>query len=461
MAAVYALAAAYTLFCLFTNPAGPYTTPDSIHYLNLSPIVPLGYPFFLKLTGAGGAIVVQPILFGASLAFLGREVVRTTRSVWLALAIVAGTIAVPQVRGFHASVLSESLFLSLLVVFLALAVRFTYEPSWHLMVLVATGAGLSATVRRTGFALVPVMLAMMWLQRHGVRRSGWPLFLAAALAPFAVLVGAEQAAAPIVHAGRSSSLMGRHLFAKAALVEAPRALDAEPTAWQLDKHLDEDFAPIRRLLASAPRDVRAVLAIYYETCLQGGCVDRSRAVMADRGEAAQTRELGRVALGRLLRAPVSFARLTALHYGSLWTVNRLQHPDTAPALTAFIAANRPLPFEKEAFSLEPAGTLAFEARPWVRYAQWIMSTIAIVTGAAAAIGVITSLARRSMPPAHAVACVSALTAHAGLLLTALLAAGFTRFMLGVWPAIVTACGFVVFAGIQRARQSGDSTLNSS
>ena len=114
----FALCAAYAAYCLVTNPAGPITTPDSIHYLNMTPIVPLGYPVFLKMTGARGAIIAQPILFAAALAFLGREIVRTTRSTWLAVAVVAGCMIVPQIREFHASILSESLFLSLLVVFL-------------------------------------------------------------------------------------------------------------------------------------------------------------------------------------------------------------------------------------------------------------------------------------------------------------------------------------------------------
>ena len=47
MAIVFSLCAAYVAYCLGTNPAGPFTTPDSDHYLNASAIVPLGYPVFL------------------------------------------------------------------------------------------------------------------------------------------------------------------------------------------------------------------------------------------------------------------------------------------------------------------------------------------------------------------------------------------------------------------------------
>jgi len=460
MATVFALCVAYVAYCLGTNPAGPFTTPDSIHYLNASPIVPLGYPFFLKIFGARGAIVAQPILFGAALAFLGREIVRRTRSTWLAVAVVIASMALPQIREFHASILSESLFLSLLIVFLAIGVRFAYHPTWHLMVLVATAAGLNATVRRTAFALLPVMALMVLFQRHKLRGSQPPLFFVAALAPFLVIVGAEQAAAPVVHAGASSSLMGRHMFAKAALIDAPAFAKAtagkppaatDPVRAALDRQLEEDYAPIREFLASAPADLRAVLAIYYETCLQGGCVDRSRALMPDVSEAQQTATLGAAAMARIRRAPLAFARLTVMNYLSLWTVDRLRHPDRAAALTAFIASHRPMPFEDLAFSLDPGETLAFQGSPRVRYMQWAIGIVGIWTAAIALAGIAAALAIPRVPPLFTIAAVAALTAHGCLLLTAILASGFSRFTQGVWPAIAMAAVFGVYCAVMFAR----------
>ncbi|HEX6164774.1 MAG TPA: hypothetical protein VFZ31_15495 [Vicinamibacterales bacterium] len=453
MAVVFTLCALYVAYCLGTNPAGPFTTPDSEHYLNVSPIVPLGYPFFLKIFGARGAIIAQPILFGAALAWLGREIVTLTRSRWLAVAVILGSIALPQIREFHASILSESLFLSLLVVFLACCVRFAYHPTWHLMVVVAITAGLNATVRRTAFALLPVMLLMVLVQRHKLRGSHPALFFVAALAPFLVIVGSEQAAAPLVHAGKASSLMGRHMFAKAALIDAaPAPAPAKVTAGQaaggdevrrkLDEHLQNDYAPIRAFLASAPPDVRAVLAMYYETCLQGGCVDRSRALMPGVDESRQTETMGAAATARIRRAPFAFAMLTAMNYQSLWTIDRLRHPERAAALTAFVAAHRPMPFEDLAFSLEPGEPFVFNGLERVRYLQWVMSAVAIWTLAIAVVGIYAAIRRRELPPLVTIAASSALAAHSCLLLTALLASGFSRFTLGVWPAIVMAavCG---------------------
>ena len=445
MAIVLPLCAAYALWCLFTMPAGPITTPDSVHYLNASPIVPLGYPLFLNLVGARGAMFAQPILFAAALAVLGRETIRLTRSTWLAVALLFGAILVPQVKDFHAAILSESLFMSAVIVFLSLMIRFVQQPSWHLMVWVATVVGLSATIRRTGFAFVPVLLLMVLLQ-HRLSRSRTAFFLVAAAAPFVCIVATEQFAARVVHAGQTSSLMGRHLFAKGALLDAPPAAPAaDPLQAQLERHLDEAYAPIRELLHRAPPHVRAVLTINYETCLQGPCADRSRALMPERAEPAQTLIMGNVALKRIARAPLEFARLTARHYGSLWTVDRLRHPDTAAPLTQFIAINRPLPFEKEAFRVDPDVTIAFTADRRVRYVQWGIFALAILTAALALTGLVAAVTKRELPPAMTIACLAALAAHGGLIFTALLAAGFSRFMIGLWPAITTAALYGVWA----------------
>jgi hypothetical protein len=439
MAIVLTLCVSYLLFCLFTLPPGAITTPDSAHYLNASPIVPLGYPALLALVGERGAMVVQPALFSAALAFLGRETIRATGSAWLAFAVVGAAMVVPQVKDFHASILTESLFMSAVIVFLSLAMRFVQQPSWHFMVWVATAAGLSATVRRTGFALVPVMVALVLLQRHRLSASRTPFFLVAAAAPFVVIIGMEQFAAGVVHAGQTSSLMGRHLFAKAALIEAPpAAAGADPLHAQLDEQLERDYAPIRGLLRRAPDDVRAVLAIQYETCLQGPCVDRSRALMPDWTEPAQTETLGEAGWARIARAPLSFAGLVATHYGSLWTVNRVRHPATAPALTAFIKANRPLPFEREAFRADPGDDIVFRGSESARYLQLAVLAVGMITGALALVGLLAAVSNLRLPPAFVIASVAALTAHGGVLLTALLAAGFSRFLLGLWPAITTA-----------------------
>jgi len=449
MAIVYSLCAAYVAYCLATN-SGPITTPDSIRYLEVWANYPLGYPLFLKIFGERGAIIAQPVIFGAALAFLGTEIVRLARHTWLAVAIVIGIAALPPIREFHASILSESLFISLVIVILGLSMRFTYHSTWRLIVLIAITAGVSATIRRTGFAFVPLMLIMVLMQRHRLQHSRAALFGVAALAPFLVIIGIEQAAAAIVHKGHASSLTGRHMFAKAALIDAPPAPpSSDPVVAQLNQHLENDYAPIRAFLASAPSDIRAVLSIYYETCLQGGCVDRSRELMPGLHEADQTKILGTAAFARIRRAPLEFLKLTWMNYLSLWTVDRLRHPDRAERLTQFIAAHRPMPFERMAFSLEHGQVFAFEPSPRVRYMQWAVTALAVWTAILVAIGLVAIARPGRFSPLLVFASVAAFAAHGGLLLTALLAAGFSRFTLGLWPAIVTAAAAGVVALLQQ------------
>jgi hypothetical protein len=447
MIVVYALAAAYAIFCLVTNPAGPITTPDSIRYLDMWPNYPLGYAFFLKLTGEHGAIIAQPLLYGGASAWLGREIVHCTRSPALAAAVLAGSMALPQVREFHASILSESVFLSLLVILLAAAVRFMRVPSWKTMVALAIITAVAATVRRTGFAFVPVMFVMILLHRRALRGPIGQFFVAA-LAPLALILGIDQAAVRAIHGSEASSLMGRHMFAKAALIEAPpkQAASTASSASQaevqraLDDQLEGRLAPIRQMLASAPPHVRAVLSLYYETCLQGGCADEARAATRESSEARQTELMGSAGLARIRRAPWNFLALTWMHYKSLWTVNRLRHPDIAADLNTFLASHRPLPYEELAMALGPDREMAFSGLGIVRYAQYAFSAIAIVTAVLAVLGLIAAGAGYRLPATIGAAAVSAIALHAGLILTALLAAGFTRFLLGLWPALVVALG---------------------
>jgi hypothetical protein len=262
----------------------------------------------------------------------------------------------------------------------------------------------------------------------------------------------EQAIAPIIHAGAPSSLLGRHIFAKAALIDAPpaaapaTAVDVDGAVRQaLDYQLETAFAPIRSMLERAPSNVRGVLTIYYETCLQGGCADEARAATKEAIEARQTERMGAAGLARIRRSPWQFLRLTWLHYQSLWTFDRLRHPDTANDLNRFLAAHRPLPYEELALALGPERTLEFSGSPNVRYAQYALSTLGIVSGLLALMGIIAAVTAPRIAPAAAIAGVAALTAHGGLLLTALLAAGFSRFLIGLWPALAAAIGFAVFA----------------
>ena len=140
---------------------------------------------------------------------------------------------------------------------------------------------------------------------------------------------------------------------------------------------------------------------------------------------------------------MAFARLTATEYAALWTPYKQHHPDAARALNMLITIGRPLPFEWEAFRLRAGDAPAFEPSPVVRWLQPIVRTLGWLTGGLAVLGLAAAMRGREPSPPLAVACLAALAAHAGLLLSAVFAAGIARFIVALWPAITTA---TLFAG---------------
>jgi hypothetical protein len=445
-AILVALCASYAIYCLATRPPGAFTSPDSEVYLAFSPIVPTGYPAFLRVFGERGALLVQPVTYAAALGWLGTETLFATSSMLLSTAVVIASIAVPELTTYHASILTESLFMSGLVGFLAAVIRFVRTSSPSSAAAAATIAGLATTLRSTGYAFVPILIVMVLMQRRRLGGRAITALLAATL-PMLMLAGGERIAARAVHGDRLTSLTGRHLFAKAGLIDAPPPAHSAPDAVRarLEHELDVTFAPIRGFIDRAPREVRAILTLYYEGCLQGPCV-------AELGESRPGSEdpqladaLAQVGRERIMRAPLHFARLTATDYASLWTAYKQHHPDTAQAMNALIAANRPLPFERESFRLRGSDAPGFQPYAAVRYVQPIVIALGLLTGGLSLVALAAGLSGRLLPLPLAIACLAALTAHAGLLFSAAFAAGIARFIVALWPAITTAALFAVYA----------------
>ena len=429
------LCTAYAAYSIAARPPSPFTSPDTAAYVNNAPLVPVGYPLFLDLVGLQGAAIVQPLLFAASLALLGTELLALTSNVVATIVVLAAIVLTPEMRAFHVSILSESLFVSGLVAFLAALSRFVRHPSWRAALVAASIAALTATIRRTAVAFVPIvglMIVLRWRQLPDRR----PV-IAAAITPLIVIGVADVITARALHGEQLTSLIGRHLFAKAALIEAPAvaAAVADPVQALLARELDESYRPTRRLLAAAPGEIRASLILYYETCLQGPCVSALRESL-NLPDAEIDAHFAAAGMTRIRRAPGNFAALALTHYVSLWTAFKLQHPDSAARLTEFLGAHRPLPFERETFKVLPEEQIAFDRWPPARWVQPLLLGIGLFTAAVAAFGIVMAL-RGTASPTLIVATLASLTAHTSLLFSAVAAAGISRFMLGIFPAVVT------------------------
>jgi hypothetical protein len=424
-------------YAIVTRPASPYTAPDTAVYLEGSPLVPPGYPLLLQVIGIDGIAVLQPLIFACALGALGFELLALTRSIVFTLAVIAAIPLIPELMTYHASILTESLFVSGLVAFLAASTRFARAPSWRTLLVAAVIAGIAASIRRTAYAWAPIVMLMALLLWRMPRARG-SITLAAGLLPLVTLYTADYVVARYQHGDNMTSLTGRHLFAKAALIEASShpQQPADALHARVARELDETYAPIRALLREAPDETRASLVLFYETCLQGPCVAGLRESIP-LPEARKNELFAAVARERIVLAPAAFTSLTATHYASLWTAYKLRHPDSARALAEFLESHRPLPFEREAFKVEPHAPIVFTPSAAVAWIQPLVIAIGILTAAIAVAGVVSAL-RAGKPVPLLAASLAALTAHGSLLFTAIGAAGISRFMIAVFPAVVVA-----------------------
>src|SRR5437764_1242128 len=154
--ALAGVVACLALACLWLQAAlsSPVAamTPDSDSYLNFYPVRSAGYPAFLKVFGVQGAVLVQPALFALALGFFAIETLRLTSSLVVPITLCALMVLNPEINKLHLMIMTESIFLTLLVVFLAGLVRLARRPDLSAAALISIAAGLAATVRPTGYA---------------------------------------------------------------------------------------------------------------------------------------------------------------------------------------------------------------------------------------------------------------------------------------------------------------------
>jgi hypothetical protein len=454
-AVVGSLCVAYAVYASSIIPSQPILLPDSADYATFAPVRLLGYPLFVRVLGPYGAIAAQPLLYAGALAILGLDTLLASSSVALAAAVVVAAMVNPLLNTYHASILTESISMTALVLLLAGMIRFVRKPSTRAAVWVGIAAGAAATVRPMAYALIPVVVIMVLIIRTEPARLR--RLLAAVAVPILGMLTAERLAAAAIHKQESTSLMGRVMFAKAAMIDAPAAErpERDPLRADLQRTLDVAYSPVRALVNGAPsNDVHQVLTLYYEACLQWTCVERLR-LSTGLSDAQVNDVMREVGVERIRRAPRQYVALWWTHFRALWTAYPARHPATAHDLNSYVLSHRPLPFESDLFG--PPGRYAFEIQPYAPAvpARYLLFVCAWLTAAMALVGVAAAVGRRALPLPLAVASLASLTVHGGLMLTAALTIGTSRFMASFLPVVTTATLFSVWFVVQLVRGRRD------
>jgi hypothetical protein len=431
------VATLWLLALLLLMPAEAIIEKDSAGFISFAGKRTAGYPLFVYAVGLKGVLWVQPILAGLALFFLGFQTSRLTGSSVVAVALMAAIACCPPIFSYHYTVLAESLFMSVSMVLIGLLMEAAWRRDWRVVAIASLTGGIAAIVKPVAAALLPMMLFFALLLSFStllvVRRAS---LVAAALLPFVAVVGIEQAASTWRQVGAErEGLAVRHLFAKAAMIEAPALDGATQHPSRAAQVLAVEFAPIRALVARAPDFVtRSFLVGNYEACIQRRC--STKGVGVD----PESRHARSAAWARIAENPRGYLALVWLTYRSLWTTWRVSHPASSPKVEAFIAGQRPLP-------LEPFVPGLVERLPihWAAVVvQPLVLAIGMTTFCLLLLGLFYLLARRQVTEVAVLATTSALGVHGALFLTALTALPIGRYTFALWPFIVTS---LVCAGL--------------
>lgn len=428
---VVALAAVALAGFLWRSPLAPIIEPDSPGYIDFASSRPVGYPLLLQLAGVQGALILQPLLAAFALAYFGCELLRLTRSVPLTYATMLAIAFNPHLLVYHHRIMSESLYVTLVMIFLGLIMHLARKPTPGWMAVTSTVAGVMISVRLAAWFLLPLLvLAVLMLRARVSTTAPW---LAAAVVPLLAVTFAEHQFRSAWHDGKIVSLLDVAFYGKAGMIEAPAMGDETPAA----RLLEHDYAAVRKIIDQSPdAAIRRFLTINYETCIEFTCTS-ARGVDAASGTARAA------ALPRIIANPIGYLKLAWLHYTALWLPYGVLHPTEAPVINAFIAAHRPMPFERE------VDVLKQDIRPFhtATVMQPVMRLLGLLTTVLTLAGLISVVVPRALSPTLVVALLCALAVQGAFVLVALTGVGIPRYMLAMWPALMLMLACLASAGL--------------
>lgn len=431
---------------LLSLPAAPIIEPDSLSYISFYPIRTAGYPIFLKIFTPELSITLQVLVFTASLLYLAIETLKNTGNVLPATALMILINSNAELNSYHSRIMTESLYTSLVMLFLGAMIRFTRSPTWQLGAVIGLIAGITATVRPTAYALAPILAAIPLISGQPGSPKTRAYLLTAVILVMVSVIGIERAYTSNYHGARATSLAGRHFFAKAAMIDVPPVQQPTTTpnsvGQRLAAALEQDFRPVRDAVHGAPDLAsRSLMTLVYEVCIEYSCMDPIRNQM-DLTHAATDKAILSAGMSRLARAPLEYLNLSLIHY--LRLIGK-SNPTKYTAYQDYISSQRPLPFEPDVTLLIPkpeALAKTVEGTPKFR-----PSIAACLTLVLALTGLLFVMTLRRPGRDLGIALLAAFVVHSSFTLTALIGVGEERYAMGQWPAMMTSLVFLFWWAI--------------
>ncbi|HSB90103.1 MAG TPA: phospholipid carrier-dependent glycosyltransferase [Anaerolineales bacterium] len=280
------LAAAGMALELYAMRTGPAIRGDSVRYVmgarNLlagngfsrlsggGEVFPeTGFAPFLSFVLAGfglvgidmyaGVRVLNALVFGGSLVLVANLIATAARSRWIGLLGGALVLVAPNVVKWHAWLMSEAVFIFLMLVALQALVIHLRTGRWAPLVVAGLAAGMAGLARYVGVSLVPVGGLGILLWGAGSRRERLgraAVFCLLAGLPFVLWMMRNQV---VGGAGLANRQIRFHAFRPEAL----RVFLFEPTTWVIPEALVLSRA-VRGLVALAALAVGPILLLAKE-----------------------------------------------------------------------------------------------------------------------------------------------------------------------------------------------------
>jgi len=436
---------------LIIVPDVPLLQPDSSSYLSFSSSRTAGYPSFLAFAQALGLgpeqiIWLQFVIYWASLCGLGWALLHATKEPMLAIGAIALILLNVEISKYNFTILTEALFISITMLICAAIVLCIFQFRLRWAVIFSGLVGAAIAVRPIGYAFLPLLPIVGWVI-FLLYRPQLKILAAALLIPAVLGVFLEVLLFNTLQANPRISLLGGRLFAKSAMLDVSIANPYPPsdTRHEIWSMLEADGAKVQTIINNAPDfGTKNFLATNYEVFFEYRFA-RPQLIKAAKNTNLNVTDIMReIGEKRIAAAPFTFAELVWHHYRGLWTPFTVSHPVIAARANAYLSTVGELPLVGAEDVLNqpvPARRIALIIQPLLMLC-WIVTVLL-------PIGCLIWLWRyRSLAKPWILASIFSLMINGNFLLVAIFGVGIARYALAMWPSLILAGTFALYAAWQ-------------
>lgn len=308
-------------------PLPPTITPDTALYLGFNEVRTIGYPVFLKMVAAlfgdlRPLVAIQLNLLLGSIVMLGWAVARVVGSVVCGVALVLALALNPSLLTWTNQVMTEGLFIPLLLTHAAFALLLLKRPSRASAALAGTTLVAVMLVRPAAYSLLlNLPLLILLLRGRQITILAWMLIPAATL--YVAAAGAHRV---VLGTWQSQSFGGYTLLGKVALLIHGDIPGAPPVGEELYQRIADQVREAET--KKFPAELLDYTSNWYDKILYKDVYPVmsdyvKRVYPSDTGEAVW-RRMNAVAWSLALRAiaqdPIGYLKLVLAQYYGLWSI---------------------------------------------------------------------------------------------------------------------------------------------